>query len=182
MRAPAPGAHRPEDGELMPPLSWRPMTEADLDGVVAVAAEAFPDHPEDRACFANRLALYPNGCRVLGDTAEAVAGYLVGYPWMLDAAPVLNTLLPGLPEEANVYYLHDLALTARVRGAGHAAQGAALAVQAARAAGLGAVSLTAVNGAAPFWARQGFEPRPSHAMAAKLVSYGEDAVYMIRRI
>ena len=46
------GAERP-----LPRLNWRPMTEADLDGVTAVAGEAFPNHPEDRACFANRLGL-----------------------------------------------------------------------------------------------------------------------------
>ena len=38
----------------------------------------------------------------------------------------------------------------------------------------------AVNGAAPFWARQGFAPRRSPAMAAKLAGYGADAIYMIR--
>ena len=156
------------------------MTEADLDGVLEVAREAFPNHPEDRACFANRLALHPAGCRVLSDSEGRVAGYLVGYPWMMDAAPTLNALLPGLPEAPEVYYLHDLALASSARGGGHAAAGAALAVRAARDAGLPAVTLTAVTAAAPFWARQGFVPRPSPQMARKLASYGEDAVYMIR--
>jgi len=161
---------------------WRPMTEADLDGVLQVAAEAFPDHPEDRACFANRLDLYPAGCRVLAEGAGQVSGYLVSYPWMLDAAPALNVLLPGLPEAPEVYYLHDLALASRARGGGHAARGAALAIETARAAGLPAISLTAVNNAAPFWARQGFVPRTSPALTAKLSSYGADAVYMIRPV
>lgn len=161
-------------------LSWRPMTEADLDGVAVVAAGAFPDHPEDRACFANRLALHPAGCKVLADEAGEVAGYLISYPWRADDAPALNTLLPRLPGRAEVYYLHDLALTPAARGGGHAAAGVALAAQAARDAGLSTVTLTAVNGAGPFWARQGFAPRPTPAMAAKLASYGADAVYMIR--
>lgn len=163
-------------------LIWRPMTEADLDGVVEVAREAFPNHPEDRACFANRLALHPAGCRVLADEAGPVAGYLVGYPWMMDAPPPLNVLLPALPEAPEVYYLHDLALASSARGGGHAARGAALALQAARDAGLSTVTLTAVNDAAPFWARQGFEPRLSPALAQKLAGYGEDAVYMTRPV
>lgn len=163
-------------------LSWRPMTEADLDRVVAVAAGAFPDHPEDRACFANRLALHPAGCKVLADGAGGVAGYLVAYPWRADDAPALNTLLPGLPEAPEAYYLHDLALTPAARGGGRAATGVDLAVQAARDAGLSTVTLTAVNGAAPFWVRQGFAPRHSPAMAAKLAGYGADAVYMIRTV
>ena len=176
------GAEHPLPRLTASDLRWQPMTGADLDGVVAVAAEAFPNHPEERACFANRLALYPQGCKVLADDAGWVAGYLVSYPWMMDAAPPLNVLLPGLPEAPEVYYLHDLALASSARGGGHAAAGAALAVQAARDAGLPVVSLTAVNDAAPFWARQGFVPRPSPGMAAKLASYGEDAVYMIRPV
>ncbi|MFN3815856.1 GNAT family N-acetyltransferase [Brevundimonas sp.] len=163
-------------------LMWRPMTDADLDGVVAVAAEAFPDHPEDRVCFANRLGLYPAGCRILADGTGGVAGYLISYPWVLDAAPDLNALLPGLPEAPEVFYLHDLALASRARGGGHAARGAALAVDTARAAGFSAISLTAVNNAAPFWARQGFIPRTSPAMTVKLSSYGADAVYMVRTV
>lgn len=175
------GSERSLSGVTAPVLIWRFMTEADLDGVVEVAGEAFPNHPEDRACFANRLALYPAGCRVLADDTGAVGGYLVSYPWLLDAAPALNALLPSLPETPEVYYLHDLALLSSARGGGHAARGAALAIEAAKEAGLSMVCLTAVNNAAAFWARQGFEPRHSAAMGDKLASYGEDAVYMVRR-
>ena len=49
------GAERP-----LSTLTWRPMTPDDLDGVVAVAQLSFPDHPEERACFANRLELHPD--------------------------------------------------------------------------------------------------------------------------
>ncbi len=161
-------------------LRWRAMTPADLDGVVRAAAEAFPNHPEDRDCFADRLRLYPAGCCVLADAAGAVAGYLVAYPWRLDDAPALNARLAALPEDADVLYLHDLALTRAVRGAGHAGRGADLAVAMAREAGLARIALIAVNDAAPFWARQGFEPRHSPAMAAKLAGYGPGALYMIR--
>lgn len=161
---------------------WRFMTPADLDGVVQVAAEAFPNHPEDRVCFADRLRLYPDGCRVLTDTNGAVHGYLVAYPWRLDDAPALNARLDALPPSPDVLYLHDLALTARARGGGRAAEGAALAVRAARDAGLPVVALIAVNDAAPFWVRQGFEPRRTPAMARKVAGYGADAVYMVRAV
>ena len=96
------------------------MTSSDLDGVVQVAAEAFPNHPEDRDCFADRLRLYPAGCRVLADESGAVAGYLVAYPWRLDDAPPLNTRLATLPGSPDVLYLHDLALVGAARGGGHA--------------------------------------------------------------
>lgn len=163
-------------------LHWRPMIPGDLDGVVEVAAEAFPNHPEDRACFADRLSLYPAGCRVLVGAEGAVAGYLVAYPWRLDDAPALNTRLGALPETPDVLYLHDLALAHAARGGGHAKRGADLAVQIARDLGLAQIALIAVNDAAPFWARQGFETRRSATLTTKLASYGSDAVYMIRAV
>ena len=43
------------------------MRPTDIDAVVEVARLSFPDHFEDRACFQNRLALYPRGCFVLAD-------------------------------------------------------------------------------------------------------------------
>ena len=158
------------------------MTPPDLDGVVQVAAEAFPNHPEDRDCFADRLRLYPAACRVLANADGGVAGYLVAYPWRLDDAPALNTRLGALPETADVLYLHDLALTRAAQGGGHAKRGVDLAAQIARDAGLEQIALIAVNDAAPFWARQGFEARHSKKLTEKLASYGEDAVYMIRAV
>ena len=158
------------------------MTPSDLDGVVRVASEAFPNHPEDRACFADRLMLYPSGCRVLANADGEVAGYLVAYPWRLDDAPALNARLDALPETPDVLYLHDLALAHAARGGGHAKRGVQLAVQTARDAGLEQIALIAVNDAAPFWARQGFETRHSAILTEKLAGYGEDAVYMIRAV
>ena len=158
------------------------MTPSDLDGVVRVASEAFPNHPEDRACFADRLRLYPSGCRVLANADGEVAGYLVAYPWRLDDAPALNARLDALPETPDVLYLHDLALAHAARGGGHAKRGVHLAVRTARGAGLEQIALIAVNDAAPFWARQGFETRHSTNLTRKLAGYGEDAVYMIRAV
>ena len=76
----------------MSELHWRPMRPGDVDGVVRVAAVAFPDHFEARACFAERLALFPNGCFVLASPVE-VKGYLIAYPWPFGAIPPLNSLL-----------------------------------------------------------------------------------------
>lgn len=165
----------------LPPLSWRPMTEGDVDGVVAVAAEAFPDHFEARACYAERLALYPQGCRVLS-AGPGVRGYVFAYPWRADAAPPLNSLIGDLPPDAAVLYLHDLALSRAARGGGHARSAVAAVLELAREGGWPAISLVAVNDAAAFWVRHGFEAADPPGMAAKLASYGADACYMVRRL
>lgn len=172
----------PEGGpeRTLPDLIWRPMTTGDLDGVVQVAALGFPDHFEGRDCFENRLTLNPQGCFVLADQAGAVFGYMVAYPWRSGSAPALNTLLEAIPRDADLMYLHDLALHPKARGGGHARPIVDRLADQARADGWPLMALVAVNDAAPFWARHGFEVRDAPEMRAKLASYGADARYMVR--
>lgn len=162
-------------------LNWRPMAPTDLDGVVRVAALGFPDHFEDRACFENRLTLNPSGCSVLAGEA-GVFGYLIAYPWRNGEIPPLNTRIEALPTDADRLYLHDLALDPAIRGGGHAATAIERLVVQSREDGWPAISLVAVNDAAPFWARHGFEVVESPALATKLASYGPDARYMARAL
>lgn len=166
----------------LPTLTWRPMTTGDLDGVVEVARIGFPDHFEDRACFANRLALHPQGCFVLAEGEGRPLGYLVAYPWRADAAPALNTLIDAIPDDASTLYLHDLALHPDARGGGRTGAIVEQLADAARADGWPTISLVAVNDAVGFWSRHGFAVSAPPGMAAKLASYGDDARYMVRRL
>lgn len=166
----------------LPRLSWRPMTAADLDAVAAIAAVGFPDHFEGRDCFENRLALNPAGCFVLADGDGPPMGYLVAYPWMENAAPALNTLIGSIPDDASVMYLHDLALDPAMRGGGWSRPIVERLAQEARSAGWPALTLVAVNHAAPFWERHGFVVLEPPGMADKLAGYGPDARYMVRRL
>jgi ribosomal protein S18 acetylase RimI-like enzyme len=156
-------------------MRWRAMQAGDLDGVVAVARLAFPDHPEGRACFAERLALAPESCFVLEGEGR-IAGYLIAYPWPQGAIPPLDTLLGGLPERRDSWYLHDLALLPEARGGGNARAGLALLFDRVDAP----IALVSVNESAGFWQAQGFVRQDSPALRAKLSSYGPDACYMVR--
>lgn len=164
----------------LPTLTWRAMTENDLDGVVEVAKVSFPNHPEDRVCFANRLEMNPGGCYVLSDDTGAVSGYLVAYPWKRYAAPALNALIDVVPVDAEAVYLHDLALLPSTRGGGYTRLVIETLAEAAQAQGYKMISLVAVNNATGFWARNGFEIQNPPGMAEKLATYGEDARYMER--
>ncbi|OGN43576.1 MAG: GNAT family N-acetyltransferase [Caulobacterales bacterium RIFCSPHIGHO2_01_FULL_70_19] len=155
------------------------MTADDLDVVAALALVAFPDHYEGRGCFANRLALHPQGCFVL-EAAGGVAGYMVAYPWRAGEAPALNTLVEALPDDADLIYLHDLALHPQVRGQGWSRPAVERLAGDARAGGWPSLALVAVNDAAPFWARHGFAVEESPALARKLAGYGPGARYMVR--
>ncbi len=161
---------------------WRVMETGDLDGVVRVARAAFPDHFEDRACFAERFALYPRGCFALEIAPGQVDGYLIAYPWIAGSAPPLDTLIGALPAKPELLYLHDLALHPDARGRGLTRPIIDRLIDQARGDGWGAIALVAVNQATAFWTNFGFAVVENSAMAAKLASYGADARYMVRRL
>jgi GNAT superfamily N-acetyltransferase len=158
------------------------MQASDIDGVVAVARVAFPDHFEARACFEERLALFWQGCFVLG-CGGSVKGYLIAYPWPLGSIPPLDSLLGGLPADRDAFYLHDLALHPQVRGQGHARPIVERVIKALRDAGGSRVALVSVNDTLSFWRGMGFVPVDGDAgVARKLASYGDGARYMVREV
>jgi GNAT superfamily N-acetyltransferase len=158
------------------------MEPADLPGVVSVARASFPDHFEDPACFVERFALYPRGCFVLENGAVPVAGYLIAYPWSSGSAPPLNSLIHALPDNAELVYLHDLALHPAARSRGFTGEIVEMLAAQVREDGWTEIALVAVNDATAFWERQGFVVVHDPGMAEKLASYGADARYMKRRI
>ncbi len=153
------------------------MAAGDIAAVAAIAARVHPDFPESPAVFAERQRLAPAGCLML-QTGDAAEGYVLSHPWTLASPPVLDTLLGALPAAPDCWYLHDLALLPSTRGAGLGPVAVDLLAARARAAGLPRMALVAVNGSAPFWLRQGFDPAPPPAKG--LAGYGADAVFMTR--
>ena len=156
------------------------MRPTDIDAVVEVARLSFPDYFEDRACFQNRLALYPRGCFVLAEGDDAARGYLIAYPWKAESAPPLNTVIEGLPAQPDLIYLHDLALHPEARGGGVTGPIVERLAEQATEDGWPAIALVAVNDAVGFWSHHGFVEQPAEAMAAKLASSGADARSMRR--
>lgn len=134
---------------------WRAMREADLPAVVAIADAVHGEFTEPLAVYAERLALYPDGCRVF-ERDGAVVGLLVTHPWHDGAVPKIGAMLGALPDPADSYYLHDIALLPAARGSGAGAQAVAFVVDQAARAGCRDIRLVAVHGADSYWATQGF--------------------------
>lgn len=162
-------------------LRWRPMTEADLPRVIAIAAEVHTDFPEDDGVFAERRRLYPEGCLVLID-GDATLGYLISHPARYREPPKLNTLLGAIANDADSYYLHDIALLPEARGRGAGAAALAKLKKRARAEGIDNISLIAVNNSRAMWEHQGFEPVDDPILAIALKSYEENAAYLRRDV
>ena len=162
---------------------WRPMTAADLDTVLRIAGRVHADYPESPAVFAERLSLYPAGCRV-AEVEGAPVGYAVLHPGRLGAPPALDTLLGGLPEPADCLYIHDVALLPAARGHGLGEAVLEIARELSRVGGWGWLTLTSTPGALSYWERQGFGPwnGAGEALARKLASYGQGMAYRVKPV
>ena len=162
--------------------TWRSMTPDDLAGVMTLTACVHPDYMEDLAVFEERLKLAPDGCFFLVRGKE-VLGYLISHPWQGLISPPLNTLLHTLPDKADSWYIHDLALSSTVRGQGFAQQALLLAEQAARRQNLHTLLLTSTCHAIGFWHKTGFTDAPiNKTEQAVLASYDAQARLLHRAI
>ncbi|WP_028137226.1 GNAT family N-acetyltransferase [Bradyrhizobium japonicum] len=156
---------------------WRPARISDLAAIVAIAARIHPDLPERAEVFAEKMQLYPDGCRVLV-ADDTIAGYGLAHPWKLHQIPPLDRLLERLPQDADCLYVHDVAVLPEFRG-GVAREYVGGIAQLARASGIATLALVSVYATRPLWQHLGFRPVTADAaMRAKLASYGEGATYM----
>lgn len=158
---------------------WHPLDAGDLDELCRIAAFAHPNLPERVEVFAEKLRLFPEGCRkfLLGGR---MTGYGLSHPWALNAAPRLDAFLGPLPGDPGCLYLHDVALLPAARGRGAAHAFARHAEGLARDRGLRRLALVSVYGTARLWARMGFKAaRPA---GLDLAGYGPEAEYMVKEL
>jgi ribosomal protein S18 acetylase RimI-like enzyme len=160
---------------------WRAMTEADLPALLAVAGIVHPNYPEDPAVFAERLRLCPTGCLVLEGGGRPI-GYILSHPWHFAQPPALNSLLGALPDRPGTYYIHDIALLPEARGTGSVTPLVERLVADAEERGFPNISLVAVNNSAGMWTRYGFKIVIDPALETKLLSYDDDARFMVREL
>lgn len=162
-------------------VAWRAMTGYDLDAVQAIADIVHPDFFETAEVFAERFRLYRNGCYLL-ELGDKPAGYVVSHPWRYGSLPALNALLGALPEGADTYYVHDLALLPVARRVGAASRIVSALIKHAEAERYQTMTLVAVNNSIPFWQRHGFVVADVPELYGKLLSYEAEARYMVRQV
>ena len=163
----------------MSKLHWRPARASDLPAISAIAARIHPDLPERAEILAEKMRLYPDGCRVLVADHE-IAGYGLSHPWKLNRIPPLDGFLERIPDDADCLYVHDVAVLPDCRG-GAARAYVATIEELARSAGIATLALVSVYATRPLWERLSFRPVTANAeLRAKLESYGESATYMLR--
>ena len=129
--------------------------------------------------LAEKQQLYRDGAYLL-EVGDRPVGYAFSHPWTFAEPPPLNAPLGALPEPADTYYIHDLAILPLARRIGAASQVVALLEKHARAKELATMSLVAVAGSGGFWSRHGFAPLELPGLAEKLSGYGQDARMMAK--
>lgn len=85
---------------------------------------------------------------------QAPLGYVLSHPWAGELPPNLDAFM-GLPAEADCFYVHDIAVVPRGRGLPASRQPHITAKCQAQHHGLHYTALTAMQGAASYWARFG---------------------------
>lgn len=173
----------------------RPMRPTDLPAVLEIQARCYRGMLlESGVALASRLTLSPATCWVAAHAGrdETLAAYLFTHMWPQDSLPPLDGVLerhwdrggePGCAMTLT-WFVHDMAVAPAGQGKG-LAQGLYKATRAAALdAGLRSSRLVAVQSAAPWWRRLGYEKMvpPNDRLAAKLAAYGTGAVLMGRAL
>ncbi|MGT2506518.1 GNAT family N-acetyltransferase [Cupriavidus basilensis] len=171
----------------------RPMRPTDLPAVLEIQAQCYRGMLlESGAALASRLTLSPATCWAAARAGqnETLAAYLFTHMWPQDSLPPLDGVLEPHWERSDesrraaalTWFVHDMAVAPAGQGKG-LAQGLYVAARAAALdAGLRSSRLVAVQSAAPWWRRLGYEKiaAADDASDAKLSAYGADAVLMGR--
>jgi len=160
---------------------WRAMSGSDLDGISALSNKVHVKYPERQEVLKEKFALFPKGCFTLRASSGLVLGYCFSHPWTDGAPPSLDTFLDTLPAHPSSYFIHDLTLDPSLHGRKLASALVPLIVDVARAIPVARMSLVAVSGSEPFWARMGFRKTDDPSVQALARSkYDDSAVHMQR--
>ena len=156
----------------------RPLALSDLSDLLAVQLACYGEgFVESGEVFARRLAS-PANCSLVLEQGGAVCAYLAAYRSVRGKVTPLHGDFEAAAEP-DTLYLHDMAVLPA-----HVGQGLAHALLQplwgqARAEGLRHSALVSA-----YWQRQGYalHPLQNATQQARLASYGDGAVYMMRTL
>lgn len=158
----------------------RPMLGSDVSAMLVVQAQCYePAMNEPAEVLLARHDACPDTAWVALDAQGQVAAYLVAYRSCLGKPTPLGHAFEHAPD-ADVLYLHDLAIGVVLRGQGVAQQLVSHARAQARTMGLRGLALVSVNDTVGFWQRMGFAvAQPAATSEPMLNTYPGTARYMI---
>ena len=164
-------------------MKIRPVSQNDLSDIARIQGECYGDHYiESKASFSAKLSAHSD-LSFMALQGELAMGYLIAFPWRYGSIPDLNGLEYALPPNADGLYIHDIAVSRQARKLGVAERLLSTLWYTGREKGCKQVFLVAVQGAASYWQRHGFEAvNPDLNLRRSLLAYGDGATYMARSI
>lgn len=160
-------------------IQLRTMQPADLPATLAIQAASHPAHLQESATtLAAKLKLSPQTCW-LAEIGGEIQAYLFAHPWTAARPPALDARLDALPVNAELLFLHDLAVHPQAQGQGLAHRLWLMAKAHAQAHAYKEIQLIALASACEFWRKQGFtEIKTNQAQQTKLTRYGHNTLLM----
>ena len=161
----------------------RPLQPSDVEGLMAVQAACYgADYLESAELYAQRLACaHQASLGIECPHTRRLKAYAAAYWSNPDKLTPLRGAFAAPAQGEQVLYLHDMAVAPAWAGRGAARRLLDSLLRRARAQGVRRAALVSVQGSQAYWSRQGFVPRelPPGEQRGHLLSYGEDAVYMV---
>jgi len=166
----------------MPAPILTPLQPRHLPQALALQAQAYPAFlVEPESAFASRLEVAAP-FNLAAEQDGTLLAYLLAHGWIRESPPPVGAVLDPATH-GDTLYLHDLAVSAAARGTGIGRLLVEAAFGDSVAAGLTRAELIAIEGAAGYWRRLGFETgSPYPALAAKVAHYGPAAQWMWRAL
>jgi ribosomal protein S18 acetylase RimI-like enzyme len=135
---------------------FRTLTRDDIPALHHLEAESYlPALHESDEAFIRLMELFPDGAIGCFDD-EGMCGYAFGVPLKAGSTLELRTPLAKIPDEADTFYIHDVAVADRCRGRGVGRALATRLLDLARDRGFTRLELVSVQGSASFWEKFGF--------------------------
>jgi GNAT superfamily N-acetyltransferase len=160
---------------------WSPLEAADIGALAELANRIHRSLNERPEVFAEKLQLFPDGCRKL-TRGRKLCGYGLTHPWKLGDIPALDDFLRALPLAPDCLFVHDVAVSREVRGKGAPRSFVDYLISIARSLDIKTLALVAVSGSGTYWSQLGFQQHLQPKLARKLKEYGDDAIYMRREL
>jgi GNAT superfamily N-acetyltransferase len=149
-----------------------------LDTINKIAVQIHSTVQEKPEVFAEKINLFPAGCRAL-IYENRLVGYGISHLWNLNNIPPLNNFLEKLPENPTCVYIHDVVVLPEMRGQKATDRYIEYIKQLAKENSLKSLALVSLYGTDTFWIKFGFKIHLNKEIENKLLSYGETAKYMI---
>lgn len=161
----------------------RPLALSDLADLLAVQLACYGEgFVESGDVFARRLAS-PANCSLVLERGGVVCAYLAAYRSVRGKVTPLHGDFEAVAQP-DTLYLHDMAVLPARAGQGLARALLQPLWAQAVAQGMRHSALVSVQGSQAYWERQGYAQQPLEdaTQRARLTSYGESAVYMVRSL